>query len=818
MRSSTMSFLRTLSFPRKRESIKIGAVPQVRACVRSGLSLFLACAFLLSDITYANPDVLSKPVGDFAKLEHKMTEALDAKLNLPQEPKIAADADAYAKAKAYQKHISDLVDSIAGIAGIEAMVKEGDDKYSISLARWFNHFFVDILQGLSNNSFFVYEDINTGKRNEAHIRRLTDNFSDLKILFSTFGSIAASDRAEFSKISVPAGTDADPVPYPQMTNFFQKRLFVDDANADHNWAVFRECVRKMDESLVKLDAAVQEIIAVVQPSAADLIRQGRLPASSDNSGGGSSDGIVGGPAGFENNRRIKEGEHDWTVEELIEKWRDGVIANIRDKNPEALETFAYQMALERNTPYTEDRYRARLALLKEAYLIGLSEGVRMLLTFTNDAFMRADLEKILTEPNQLRAAGDTVNQLSGVLRAAGDSEISQDQHEKSTANEKDGESAHILSSPLLTKVATANNTTNDTIPDVKTSTLNDEPGIKDPTTNAPNTSFPISYKALANSSRWDLPNLITDVSLSQDGNAVKRDEGHIQSGGGADGLGRFTRKALMENLGAFGIKVSMGENRIDFGKVPDNVDWVMDEIRPIEKRPIIIPEGTIKERDEKMPSVKLIHSLEEIEGLPPISMEGTNSKGVYVGLIEWQGRIRPAAIKFFTWSGYGELEYAQVRDRLGIGPRFYGIIKNDSGEIVGYAMQLAIGQAVSGPRLMTQHEKLFRSEDRRNTFKRTRDVGLEPPAEYLITRKNKVITIDAGDAEKQDSEKYSSFIRQMNEATTDEAVSTPKEIASAAPPAAAGLAMTAGEGTLPRAKRVTSATEFYELTTNRKEA
>lgn len=106
----------------------------------------------------------------------------------------------------------------------------------------------------------------------------------------------------------------------------------------------------------------------------------------------------------------------------------------------------------------------------------------------------------------------------GVTR---NSKISEDKDKNSATNEKDSESTHNQSSPLLTNVATTNNTINDIMPDTKTSTLNDEPGIKGPTTNAPNTSFPISYNAFASSSRWDFRKIIINASLSYGENVVK---------------------------------------------------------------------------------------------------------------------------------------------------------------------------------------------------------------------------------------------------------------------------------------------------------
>ncbi|MDO8525793.1 MAG: hypothetical protein Q7S07_04830 [Candidatus Omnitrophota bacterium] len=56
--------------------------------VKSLISSVIICAFLLNDLSYANPDTLSKPVGDpgiFAAMQREMRRKLDAKLNLPPE-------------------------------------------------------------------------------------------------------------------------------------------------------------------------------------------------------------------------------------------------------------------------------------------------------------------------------------------------------------------------------------------------------------------------------------------------------------------------------------------------------------------------------------------------------------------------------------------------------------------------------------------------------------------------------------------------------------------------------------------------------------
>jgi SAM-dependent methyltransferase/predicted Ser/Thr protein kinase len=222
------------------------------------------------------------------------------------------------------------------------------------------------------------------------------------------------------------------------------------------------------------------------------------------------------------------------------------------------------------------------------------------------------------------------------------------------------------------------------------------------------------------------------------------------------------RVGLVEALKPFGIRIA--EN-IDFSDVPENVDWVMDNIREQETGPIAM-------ELEEVPIAKLVYPLQDVRQLPAMSIEGSHSAGVYIGLIEWHGKTQPVAIKLIDSSLrtiLDEIEYAQVHDRLGISPRFYGAVQNETGDIIGYAMQVAIGEAMSMPKLMQHDRELFDSENRRQISRRARNIGLRISGECLVTRKNQVIAIDAGDADVADNEKYNHFIREMNEADTQSA-------------------------------------------------
>ncbi|MDP2913640.1 MAG: hypothetical protein Q8N91_06515, partial [Candidatus Omnitrophota bacterium] len=109
----------------------------------------------------------------------------------------------------------------------------------------------------------------------------------------------------------------------------------------------------------------------------------------------------------------------------------------------------------------------------------------------------------------------------GMLGTAGDGEKPDNKDEYSSANQKHQNSIHNQSPSLLRAVATTNVTIKNAIPATKTSIRNGAPGINWPMTNAANTSFPRSYKALANSDRCDLPNVTIKQTLPQDITYVK---------------------------------------------------------------------------------------------------------------------------------------------------------------------------------------------------------------------------------------------------------------------------------------------------------
>ncbi|MDD5421869.1 MAG: sigma-70 family RNA polymerase sigma factor, partial [Candidatus Omnitrophica bacterium] len=203
------------------------------------------------------------------------------------------------------------------------------------------------------------------------------------------------------------------------------------------------------------------------------------------------------------------------------------------------------------------------------------------------------------------------------------------------------------------------------------------------------------------------------------------DEGKSESG----------KDKLISGLKKFGVEIKNGA--IDFDGVPDqsDEDWFMDEERRDERGPIIT---TL----DDMPDAGLKYSIEDMMKLPALSTEGKTSQGVYIGLIESGGIEMPAAIKMIRRPPdllRQELICAQAIDRLGIGPRFYGVIRDASGNITGYAMQVVIGRPVE----QAKEDKEY-VEECGYLLGRLAEIGLCGIINYMLTRKGEIVVIDAG--------------------------------------------------------------------------
>ncbi len=150
------------------------------------------------------------------------------------------------------------------------------------------------------------------------------------------------------------------------------------------------------------------------------------------------------------------------------------------------------------------------------------------------------------------------------------------------------------------------------------------------------------------------------------------------------------RMSVVQELAQDKYRIKVINGRIDLTAVPQGVNWVMDQIRPVEG-------GAIIENFNQMPVITLTTPTEEIDGLPIISKFGMNQQGIFLGMADINGNRQPVVVKKFWFGGEGCLnEYIamQVYEKLGIGPRFYGVIKDSRGQIVGYAMQLILGRYI----------------------------------------------------------------------------------------------------------------------------
>lgn len=193
----------------------------------------------------------------------------------------------------------------------------------------------------------------------------------------------------------------------------------------------------------------------------------------------------------------------------------------------------------------------------------------------------------------------------------------------------------------------------------------------------------------------------------------------------------------------FDVEVS-ADGRINLDRVPDDAAWVMDEWRPEYRAPII-------EDVESLPVVELEYPYDES---PKVANRPSYKAQVYLDLIRRNGSSVPAVIKIFgpraddafvgtrDASIQHELKFAQVLDRLGVGPVFYGTVTDSEGRIVGYAIQLIIGNLAMPGDLYDEG----RDADESYLFLTQRffEIGLNPFTDIMVTRKNRLAVIDAG--------------------------------------------------------------------------
>lgn len=136
----------------------------------------------------------------------------------------------------------------------------------------------------------------TAIRHASSVLRLVDllKYSDSKVIrkevrkaFQVFettkGQIKAIgewDQAEATKDATHAGTEEDPAPYALAAKYFARELFVKSSNAKRNLAIYKELIRRLELTMVKMKADFEEFCKKPVP----LRRSGEksYPAGEDN--------------------------------------------------------------------------------------------------------------------------------------------------------------------------------------------------------------------------------------------------------------------------------------------------------------------------------------------------------------------------------------------------------------------------------------------------------------------------------------------------------------------------------------------------------
>lgn len=182
--------------------------------------------------------------------------------------------------------------------------------------------------------------------------------------------------------------------------------------------------------------------------------------------------------------------------------------------------------------------------------------------------------------------------------------------------------------------------------------------------------------------------------------------------------------------------------------------WTMNGIRPEEKGPIFKDLDQIPLRKSTYPPEKLRRF-----------SSGTSSDAVYLGFVD--GISHPVVIKIFKSDAQAihpamkELVNAQIRDRLGVGARFYGVVELEDGRI-GYALQLIPGEGLREPDAGTDFDEIFDRQHR---------AGLASSS-FIRTPSGRLVAYDAGNTITFDDSLRSEFINSsaagMEEGLTPE--------------------------------------------------
>ncbi|MFA5142714.1 MAG: hypothetical protein WC522_00920 [Candidatus Omnitrophota bacterium] len=263
----------------------------------------------------------------------------------------------------------------------------------------------------------------------------------------------------------------------------------------------------------------------------------------------------------------------------------------------------------------------------------------------------------------------------------------------------------------------------------------------------------------ANGGRIALFNANETIVIDADLKVLDEDAGGLPRVNAADILKPFIAvpmsavPTLTGSLDRAGVVYDAKNNRWDWSGVKPDADWVMDEMHEMEIKPIV-------ETLDEMPPAGLISSLDDMKALPVLSTRGRAD--LRLNMIDIAGRQVPCVVKILKKTDAVEREYiaAQIYERLGIGPRLYGIVKDASGKAVGYAMEVVIGESVIGTKLQERLGKNFVVVFK-DLAKRIAGTGIDLPGEYMITRIGKVAAIDAGEMKVVDPSKFAAFKQKL---------------------------------------------------------
>jgi signal transduction histidine kinase len=178
-------------------------------------------------------------------------------------------------------------------------------------------------------------------------------------------------------------------------------------------------------------------------------------------------------------------------------------------------------------------------------------------------------------------------------------------------------------------------------------------------------------------------------------------------------------------------------------------DWTMNDFREESVYPIA-------DTMDAVPVVKLAYPLDVS---PVISMAGTNCKGLFLCFIE--GVEHPVAIKLLTHSSaiekfdnLNEIIRMQVFDCLGVGPRFYGIVKDLPGDLIGVVMDVVPGKDVRADGAGKFSE----------CFRRCIRAGITPSSLMQTPATGTGIVIDAGSSDVHDQESFQQYVADSKKA------------------------------------------------------